>query len=133
MAEAEKVKIQDPVTDIVCERCGRNMVLKMGKHGKFFACPGFPECRSTLSYFEKTGAPCPECGKEVYLRIAAKTGKPYYRCSDPDCEFWFYDLPTAERCPGCGKPLYLHKGHKLYCPKDKEGCGYKTLAEEPQD
>lgn len=130
MEEAEKVRIQDPVTDIICEKCGRPMLLKLGKHGKFFACSGFPDCHNTLSYYEKTGSPCPVCGKEIYQRIAAKTGKPYFRCSDPDCEFWFYDLPTTEVCPECGKRLYLKRGRKLYCPKEKEGCGYQKAVEE---
>ena len=85
--ELESVKIEDEVTDVICEECGRNMVIKYGPHGRFLACPGFPECRNTKPYLEKIGVPCPLCGKEVVLR-KTKKGRKYYGCEDnPECEF----------------------------------------------
>ena len=92
--ELEKVKIADEVTDIVCEECGRNMVIKYGPHGKFLACPGFPECRNTKPYLEKIGVACPMCGKDVVIR-KTKKGRKYYGCEDnPNCEYMSWKKPS---------------------------------------
>ncbi len=119
--ELEEVKIEDEVTDVVCEQCGRHMVVKYGPHGKFLACPGFPECRNTKPYLERTGIPCPKCGKEIVIR-KTKKGRRYYGCeAAPECDFMSWQKPSRERCPECGSVL-LEKGSKLVCAK--EGCGY---------
>ena len=94
--ELEKIKIADEETDIVCEECGRNMVIKYGPHGKFLACPGFPECRNTKPYLEKIGVPCPLCGKDVVIR-KTKKGRKYYGCEDnPNCEYMSWKKPAEE-------------------------------------
>ena len=93
--ELEKVQIQDEVTDVVCEQCGRNMVVKYGPHGKFLACPGFPDCRNTKPYLEKTGIACPLCGKEVVIK-KTKKGRKYYGCeNNPECEFMSWQKPAG--------------------------------------
>ena len=100
--ELETVKIEDEVTDVVCEECGRNMVIKYGPHGKFLACPGFPECRNTKPYLEKIGVACPKCGKDIVLR-KTKKGRRYYGCEDnPECDFMSWQKPSEEKCPKCG-------------------------------
>ena len=94
--ELEKIKIEDEVTDIVCEECGRNMVIKYGPHGRFLACPGFPECRNTKPYLEKIGVPCPICGKDIVIR-KTKKGRKYYGCEDnPTCEYMSWKKPTEK-------------------------------------
>ena len=119
--ELAKVKIEDEVTDIVCEECGRNMVIKYGPHGRFLACPGFPECRNTKPYLEKIGAACPKCGKDIVLR-KTKKGRKYYGCeNNPDCDFMSWQKPSKEKCPKCGG-LMVEKGNKLLCIN--EACGY---------
>ena len=119
--ELESVKIEDEVTDVICEECGRNMVVKYGPHGKFLACPGFPECKNTKPYLEKIGVPCPLCGKEVVIR-KTKKGRKYYGCEDnPECEFMSWQRPSKEKCPECGNYM-LEKGNKLVCADEK--CGY---------
>ncbi len=119
--ELEAVKIEDEVTDVICESCGRNMVIKYGPHGKFLACPGFPECRNTKPYLEKIGIPCPKCGKEVVIR-KTKKGRKYYGCEDnPECDFMSWQKPSREKCPKCGSYM-LEKGNKLVCAD--ESCGY---------
>ena len=119
--ELESVKIEDEVTDVICEECGRNMVIKYGPHGRFLACPGFPECRNTKPYLEKIGVPCPRCGKEVVLR-KTKKGRKYYGCEDnPECEFMSWQKPSKEKCPECGGYM-IEKGNKLVCADEK--CGY---------
>ena len=121
--EQESVKIEDEVTDVICEECGRNMVIKYGPHGRFLACPGFPECRNTKPYLEKIGVPCPVCGKDVVLR-KTKKGRKYYGCEDnPTCEFMSWQKPSKEKCPKCGGYM-VEKGNKLIC--SNEECGYKT-------
>ncbi len=123
--ELEKVDIQDEVTDVICEECGRNMVIKYGPHGKFLACPGFPECRNTKPYLEKIGVPCPVCGKDVVIR-KTKKGRKYYGCeNNPECDFMSWQKPSKEKCPDCGGYM-LEKGNKLVCADEK--CGYvKTI------
>ena len=119
--ELESVKIEDEVTDVICEECGRNMVIKYGPHGRFLACPGFPECRNTKPYLEKIGVPCPLCGKEVVLR-KTKKGRKYYGCEyNPECEFMSWQKPSKEKCPECGGYM-IEKGNKLVCADEK--CGY---------
>nr|WP_288722585.1 type I DNA topoisomerase [uncultured Sellimonas sp.] len=119
--ELEEVKIEDEVTDVICEECGRNMVVKYGPHGKFLACPGFPECRNTKPYLEKAGVSCPKCGKEIVIR-KTKKGRRYYGCEDnPECDFMSWQKPSDKKCPKCGGYM-LEKGNKIVCAD--ETCGY---------
>ena len=112
--ELESVKIEDEVTDVICEECGRNMVIKYGPHGKFLACPGFPECRNTKPYLEKIGVPCPVCGKDIVVR-KTKKGRRYYGC---------------ENNPECGGYM-VEKGSKLVCADEK--CGYVTALNKKKE
>ena len=115
------------MTDEICEVCGRNMVIKYGPHGKFLACPGFPECRNTKPYFEKIDVACPMCGKDVVLKKTRK-GRKYYGCIDnPECEFMSWGRPVAEKCPRCGGYM-VTKGNKIACADEK--CGYVTDKKE---
>ena len=117
----EKVEIADEVTDVVCEECGRNMVIKYGPHGKFLACPGFPDCRNTKPYLEKIGVACPKCGKDIVIR-KTKKGRRYYGCEgNPNCDFMSWQKPVAKKCPQCGGYM-VEKGNRLVCA-DKM-CGY---------
>ena len=121
--ELETVKIEDEVTNVICEECGRNMVIKYGPHGKFLACPGFPECRNTKPYLEKIGVPCPVCGKDIVIR-KTKKGRRYYGCeNNPECDFMSWQKPSREKCPVCGGYM-VEKGNKLACADEK--CGYVT-------
>ena len=120
-AELESVTIADEVTDEVCELCGRNMVIKYGPHGKFLACPGFPECKNTKPYLEKIGVPCPKCGKEIVIK-KTKKGRRYYGCeANPECDFMSWQKPSREKCPQCGSYM-VEKGSQLVC--SSETCGY---------
>ena len=119
--ELEKVTIADEVSDEICEECGRQMVIKYGPHGKFLACPGFPECRNTKPYFEKIGVACPKCGKDIVLKKTRK-GRKYYGCIDnPNCDFMSWGRPVAKKCPRCGGYMVV-KGNKYACADEK--CGY---------
>ena len=119
--ELEKIKIEDEVTDVICDECGRNMVVKYGPYGKFLACPGFPECRNTKPHFEKVGIPCPMCGGEVVLK-KTKKGRKYYGCeNNPECDFMSWQKPSKEKCPECGGYM-VEKGNKLVCANEQ--CGY---------
>ncbi|WP_373217825.1 type I DNA topoisomerase [Ruminococcus sp. 5_1_39BFAA] len=119
--ELEKVEIQDEVTDVICDNCGRNMVIKYGPHGRFLACPGFPDCRNTKPYYEKIGVACPKCGKEIVLK-KTKKGRKYYGCEDnPECDFMSWQKPSEKKCPVCGSYM-VEKGSKLAC--SQETCGY---------
>lgn len=119
--DLEKVKIADEETEEVCENCGRKMVIKYGPHGKFLACPGFPECHNTKPYYEKIGVACPKCGKDIVVR-KTKKGRKYYGCmGNPECDFMSWQKPSDKKCPRCGK-MMLEKGNKLVC-EDRE-CGY---------
>ena len=125
--ELESVTIEDEVTDEICENCGRNMVIKYGPHGRFLACPGFPDCRNTKPYFEKTGVPCPLCGADVVIK-KTKKGRRYYGCiNNPECEFMSWQKPSDKRCPKCGSYM-VEKGNKLIC--SEQTCGY--LMEKPE-
>lgn len=116
-----KVQIADEESDEVCEHCGRKMVIKYGPHGKFLACPGFPECRNTKPYFEKIGVACPKCGKDIVIK-KTKKGRKYYGCiGNPDCDFMVWQKPSAEKCPKCGS-MMLQKGNKLVCVNEE--CGF---------
>jgi len=119
--ELSEVKVADEETDVICENCGRHMVIKYGPHGKFLACPGFPECRNTKPYFEKTGVACPKCGKDIVVKRTRK-GRTYYGCmGNPECDFMVWQKPSKIKCPRCGG-LMLEKGRKLVCWNEK--CGY---------
>ena len=120
-AGLEAVHIADEVSDVICESCGRNMVIKYGPHGKFLACPGFPECKNTKPYLEKTGIQCPKCGKEVIIK-KTKKGRKYYGCeANPDCDFMSWQKPVAEKCPECGG-FMVEKGNKIACANEQ--CGF---------
>ncbi len=119
--ELEHVKIADEVSDEVCEVCGKQMVIKYGPHGRFLACPGFPECRNTKPYLEKIGIPCPKCGKDIVLK-KTKKGRKYYGCvGNPECDFMVWQKPSEIKCEKCGS-LMLEKGNKLVC--SDENCGH---------
>lgn len=122
-----KIELEEDKTDIPCEKCGRMMVVKVGRFGKFLACPGYPECKNTKPYVEQTGAKCPLCGGDV---IAKKTKKGYtfYGCSNyPECHFMTWDVPVKDsHCPKCGSSLFKARGGIIKC--HKEGCGYEEKA-----
>ena len=132
MTRLEKVEIRDEVTDEVCDLCGRNMVLKQGRFGRFYACPGFPECRNTKPFFEYVDATCPQCGGRIQIKRTRK-GRVYYGCENyTTCDFMSWDQPTNEVCPDCGERLYKKNGRRrrLFCKKD--GCGYFREIEEEE-
>lgn len=117
----EKIKIADEESEEICEECGRRMVIKYGPHGKFLACPGFPECKNTKPYLEKAGVPCPKCGKDVIIR-KTKKGRRYFGCIDyPECDFMSWQKPSTKKCPQCGGYM-VEKGNKLACANAE--CGY---------
>ncbi len=119
--ELEKVQVQDEATDEICELCGRNLVIKYGPHGKFLACPGFPECKNTKPYFEKIGVSCPQCGKDIVLK-RTKKGRIFYGCIDnPNCDFMSWQRPVSKKCPKCGGVMYA-KNSKLACGNPE--CGW---------
>ena len=119
--ELDEVEIADELSDEFCDVCGRQMVIKYGPHGRFLACPGFPECRNTKPYFEKIGVECPKCGKDIVLK-KTKKGRKYYGCIDnPECDFMVWQKPVNDRCDRCGSIL-LQKGNKLVC--SDENCGF---------
>lgn len=121
--ELPEVKIADEVSDEICDACGRQMVIKYGPHGRFLACPGFPECRNTKPYFEKIGVQCPKCGKDIVLKKTRK-GRKYYGCIDnPECDFMVWQKPSDIKCDKCGSVM-LVKGSKLVC--SNEECGNVT-------
>ena len=132
MARVEKVEIHDIVTDEICDKCGRQMVLKQGRFGRFYACPGFPECRNTKPYFEYVDAHCPECGGRIQIKRTRK-GRVYYGCENyTTCSFMSWDQPTDEVCPDCGGRLYKKNGRRrrLFCRN--EGCGYFREIDEEE-
>jgi len=127
--EIERVEIKDEVSDVVCDKCGRMMVIKYGPHGKFLACPGFPECRNTKPILTKIGVKCPKCGGDLIERHS-KTGRLFYGCANyPSCRFTSWDKPTNMVCPDCGSMMVEHmdrRGHKiLHCSNEK--CPNSTL------
>ena len=125
--EGKRVKVEDIPTDEICEKCGRPMVIKSGRYGKFVACSGFPECRNAHPLVKDTGGICPECGGHMLVRKSAK-GRIYYGCSNyPKCNFMTWDEPVPEKCPQCGQTLFKKKG-QLYCAK--EGCDFTKPIEK---
>ncbi|MGN1194423.1 MAG: DNA topoisomerase, partial [Acutalibacteraceae bacterium] len=126
-----KIQLKEDQTDIPCEKCGRMMVVKTGRYGKFLACPGYPECKNTKPYVVETGAVCPKCGGKVISR-KSKRGYTFFGCDKwPDCDFMTWDKPTSEVCPKCGKSLFKSKGNMLVCLD--ENCGYKTKAKKEKE
>lgn len=124
--QGKKIQLQEDITDIKCENCGRNMVVKTGRFGKFLACPGYPECKTTKPLVEETNAVCPECGGKV-IGKKSKRGFQFYGCSNyPECNFMTWDKPTGENCPQCGKSLFKGKGGLITCPDS--ACGYSFKA-----
>ena len=127
--ELEEVEIADELSDEFCDVCGRQMVIKYGPHGRFLACPGFPECRNTKPYFEKIGVACPKCGKDIVLK-KTKKGRKYYGCIDnPECDFMVWQKPVSEKCDRCGS-IMLQKGSKLVC--SDENCGFVKDAQKQE-
>ncbi len=125
--DLEKVEIRDEETDVICDSCGRNMVIKYGPHGKFLASPGFPDCRNTKPYYEKIGVKCPVCEGEIVIK-KTKKGRKYYGCeNNPECEFMSWQKPSELKCPECGKYM-LEKGSKIVC--SDEQCGY-VMSKQP--
>ncbi len=126
-----KIQLKEDQTDIPCEKCGRMMVVKTGRFGKFLACPGYPECKNTKPYVVETGAVCPKCGGKVISR-KSKRGYTFFGCEKwPECDFMTWDKPTEEKCPNCGKSLFKSKGNMLTCLD--ENCGYKTKAKKEKE
>ncbi|MBO4360701.1 MAG: type I DNA topoisomerase [Eubacteriaceae bacterium] len=119
----QRVKLPEVETDEKCEVCGRNLIIKTGRFGKFLACPGFPDCRFTKPLVEKVDARCPKCGSEIVVR-KTKKGRTFYGCkSYPDCDFASWNKPSEKTCPRCGEILYVAKSGKLYCAS--KDCGYR--------
>ena len=111
-ASIEKVEMEDQVSDVKCDKCGAMMVYKMGRFGKFLACPNFPECRNTMAILKDIGVPCPECGAKILERISRK-GRKFYGCERyPECQFVSWDLPVKEKCPVCGGRMVYKRGRK---------------------
>ena len=124
--QGQKIQLQEDITDIKCEKCGRNMVVKSGRFGKFLACPGYPECKTTKPLVEETTATCPRCGGNV-IGKKSKRGYQFFGCSNyPECNFMTWDKPTGENCPKCGKSLFKGKGGIITC--SNEECGYSFKA-----
>jgi len=127
--EGVKIELEEDKTDIICDKCGRQMVVKVGRYGKFIACPGYPECKNIVKFVQKTGVPCPKCDGDVIVRHT-KRKRAFYGCSNyPKCDFVSWNEPVNEKCPQCGEILYKKNGKKatIYCAN--EGCGY----EKPQE
>lgn len=131
--EGQRIKIEDEVTDVICDKCGRNMVIKNGRFGKFLACPGYPECTNTKAITEDTGAACPVCGAKVVKKKSAR-GYVYYSCDKyPECAFITWDKPLKTKCPVCDSSLFRHTDRDSKEVKDvclREGCGYAELVKE---
>jgi DNA topoisomerase-1 len=122
--ELDKIRIEDEVSEEKCELCGRNMVIKYGPHGKFLACPGFPDCKNTKPYLEKIGVACPKCNNDIVIR-KTKKGRKYYGCiNNPGCDFMTWQKPSGKRCEKCGGVL-LEKGNQLVC--ENSACGYVSV------
>lgn len=124
--DGQKIELESDKTDIPCEKCGRMMVIKTGRYGRFLACPGYPECKNTKPLIIETAATCPKCGGKVIQRKSRK-GYVFYGCNNyPNCDFSTWDVPTEEKCPQCGSSLFKQKG-RLVCLK--EGCGYEQAVQ----
>ncbi|MEE0914195.1 MAG: type I DNA topoisomerase [Ruminococcus sp.] len=129
--EGVKIKLKEDETDLVCDKCGKPMVVKYGRYGKFIACSGYPDCKNILKFVEKTGVKCPKCNGDVIVKHT-KSKRIFYGCSNyPECDFVSWNEPVNERCPQCGEILFKKKGKKpvVFCAK--EGCGFtKTITTE---
>ena len=128
--EGKRVKVPDEETDVVCELCGKKMVIKIGRFGKFLACPGFPECRNTKKIVQETKGTCPLCGKKIVLK-KSKKGRSFYGCDNyPNCNFMTWSTPVEDTCPKCGCTLFKKGGRsgKLVC--EKPGCGFERSLKE---
>ena len=131
--EGVKLQLKEDQTDIICDKCGRQMVVKVGRYGKFIACPGYPECKNVLKFVEKTGVKCPKCNGDVIVKHTKKK-RVFYGCSNyPECDFVSWDEPIQEKCPKCGKTLLKKKGKKpkIYCVT--EGCGYERVEDQDEN
>lgn len=131
--DGKHVRIPDEPTDVVCEECGKPMVIKIGPYGKFLGCSGFPECKFTKKIVTETKGTCPKCGKKMLLK-KSKKGKPFYGCENyKDCNFMTWDIPLEEKCPQCGASLFKKTGRmgKIYCAKD--GCGYERPLDKAKE
>lgn len=126
------IEIEDEKSDVLCEKCGANMVIKYGKFGKFLACPNFPDCRNAKPFFEETGIDCPLCGGKILVK-KTKKGRVYYGCEhNPDCGFMSWDRPTDEKCPDCGEMLFIKNPRKPSLVCNKEGCGYRRVVQKEE-
>ncbi len=126
--DGQKVKVPDEETDIICEKCGRKMVIKTGRYGKFLACPGFPECKNTKRIVVSTPGRCPKCGNPV-VQKKSQRGRIFFACEKgTSCGFMTWNTPTDKVCPKCGSTLFLKKGRNSMYLCEKEGCGYKEPA-----
>ncbi len=123
--ELSRISIREEESEEICEKCGRRMVIKYGPHGKFLACPGFPECRNTKPYYEKTGVSCPLCGHDIAMMMS-KRGRRFYGCTNPACDFMSWQKPTGELCEKCGAPL-VEKGNRIACTNPE--CGFVAQRE----
>ncbi len=131
-SKVENVEIPDVVTDVICEECGRNMVIKYGKFGKFLACPGFPECRNTKPLFEEAGVNCPLCGGKVLIK-KTKKGRKYYGCeNNPECSLMLWDKPTGDKCPKCGSALVEKGTKKIKVMCSNTECNYVVENEDKE-
>lgn len=132
--EGKRIKVPDEETDEICELCGRKMVIKSGRYGKFLACPGFPECKNTKRLVKDTGGLCPKCGSRMLVRHSKK-GRVYYGCEkNPTCDFMTWNEPTTEKCPECGSTLFKKGGKNGILLCEKEGCGYsRALGAEKKE
>ena len=132
--QTEKVVIKDEVSDIPCDKCGAMMVYKVGRFGKFLACPNFPECRNTKTVLEKIGVKCPKCGADIVKRHSKK--KTFFGCERyPECDYVSWDLPTNEKCPKCGRLMVRKMGPRGFytaCP-DRVNCKYVVRGEHHSD
>ena len=125
--QGQKIKLKEDETDIICDKCGRNMVIKSGRFGKFLACPGYPDCKNTKPLVVETKATCPVCGGKV-IEKKSKKGYAFFGCGNyPECNFMTWDKPTDDICPQCGKSLFKRKGGLLVCLN--EDCGFEKKAE----
>ena len=129
--EGVKISLEEDKTDIPCEKCGRNLVVKVGRFGKFFACPGYPECKFTKPFVQETQGNCPVCGNTVISK-KSKKGHTFFGCSGfPTCTFMTWDTPTKESCPDCGKTLFRSRGNVVKCLDEK--CGFERKGGKKQD
>ena len=133
--EIEKVEVRDEVSDVPCDKCGAMMVYKMGRYGKFLACPNFPDCRNTKPILQYIEAPCPKCGKRLLVKMSKKNRR-FYGCEGyPDCDFISWDKPAEEKCPKCGQYMIEkqnNKGEKIHLCTN-ESCRFKTTVQSKEE